>query len=99
MIARRKIIRAVLILIFAYLVQRIWMGELNGLVWAISYIGERVAFLIAPPNYDSAMSVRIFSAVAIVVNALVYAAVLWPLHALMDRWKAKRRAKKAAARS
>jgi sterol desaturase/sphingolipid hydroxylase (fatty acid hydroxylase superfamily) len=93
---RRKIIRALLILIFASLVQYIWMSELNGLVWKISYIGERAAFWLARPNYDSAMSVRIFSVVAIIVNFLVYVAVLWPIHMLTDRWKQRRAQRKWA---
>jgi sterol desaturase/sphingolipid hydroxylase (fatty acid hydroxylase superfamily) len=93
---KRKIIRALLILIFAWLVQHIWMSELNGVVWKISYIGERAAFLVAAPNYDSAMSVRIFSAVAIVVNFLVYVAVLWSIHMLIDRWKQRRAERRAA---
>jgi hypothetical protein len=90
MTKRRNIIRAVLILVIAYLTQQIWMSELNFVVWKITYFGEQMAFLVAPPNYDSAASVHIFDAVAIVINALVYAAVLWPLQALIDRWKAAR---------
>jgi hypothetical protein len=90
----RKIIRAALILVFAYLTQQIWMSELNFVVWKITYIGEQVAFLAAPPNYDSASSVHIFDAIAIIINALVYAAVLWVLRILLDSWKERRGARK-----
>ena len=97
MTKQRIIIRAVLILVMAYLTQQIWMSELNFTVWKITYIGEQVAFLVAPPNYDSATSVLIFETIAIIVNALVYAAVLWTLHALLDRWKLSRAARKPGA--
>lgn len=94
----RKAIRIILILLIAYLAQRLWMSELNVLVWSLTYIGVHVAFLIHPPNYDSALSTQVFQTIAMVVNALVYAAVLWPIHIWTDRWKLKRAERRAKAR-
>jgi hypothetical protein len=97
MTARRKIIRIILILLIAYLAQRVWMSEMNMFVWKLTYIGVHVAYFVHPPDYDSAASTQIFQSIAIIVNALVYAAVLWPLHIWLDRWKLRRKARKAAA--
>ena len=94
---RRKIIRIVLILLIAYLAQRVWMSELNILVWKLTYIGVRVAYFLHPPDYDSAPSTEIFQSIAMIVNALVYAVVLWPILIWLDRWKLRRKARKAAA--
>src|SRR5579864_1068594 len=93
---RRQIIRALLLLIIAYLAQRIWMSELNAVVWKITYIGEQVALLVSRPDYDSAASVSIFETVAIVVNVVVFAVVLWPIQLLLNKWKQRRRTRKAA---
>jgi hypothetical protein len=96
-IRKREILSAILALVLACLAQQIWMSELNFFVWKITYIGEQTAFLLAPPNYDSPVSVRIFDAIAIIINALVYAAVLWAVQILLRRWKLRRSARKAAA--
>ena len=95
----RRVIWATLILLIAYLAQKIWMSELNGLVWKFTWIGEQVALKLAPPNYDSALSTQIFQTFAILINATVYAAVLWPIHLWLDRWKLKRAARKAQAKA
>lgn len=94
----RKAIRIILILLIAYFAQRVWMSELNGLVWALTYIGVHVAFFIHPPNYDNALSTQVFQTIAMIVNALVYAAVLWPIHTWTDRWKLRRAERRAKAR-
>lgn len=90
MTRRSRIIWAAVILLIAYLAQRLWMSELNFFVWKITYIGEQVAFLLAPPNYDSAASTGIFQALAILINAVVYGAVLWLLRMLWNRWRPRR---------
>lgn len=92
-----KAIRILLILLIAYFTQRIRMSELNALVWNITYVGNRVASFIHPPNYDSALSTEVFQIIAILVNALVYAAVLWPIAIWIDRWRLRRKARKVAA--
>jgi hypothetical protein len=94
---RGKVILGVLALLMASFAQRLWMSELNFFVWKITYIGEKIAFLVAPPNYDSAASVYIFETIAIIVNALVYATILWTLYTLMDRWKPRRASRKSRA--
>lgn len=99
MTRRGTIIRAVLALLIAYFAQRLWMSELNFTVWKITYIGEQIAFVIARPNYDGAMSVGIFQSLAIIINAFTYFVVLWAFYTLRVQWKLKRALRRTATES
>lgn len=93
----RKAIRILLILLIAYFTQRIRMSELNSTVWYLTYIGEHVARVIHPPDYDSAFSTEVFQMIAILVNALVYALVLWSISIWIERWRLRRKTRKVSA--
>lgn len=88
MTAKRTIVYAVLALVIAWAGQALWATLFNPLVWNLTYIGVHVARAIHEPNYDSAVSARVFSMLAIVFNALIYFAVLLALDRMVARRKA-----------
>lgn len=92
----RKAIRILLILLIAYFTQRIRMSELNSTVWYVTYIGEHVAHVVHPADYDSALSTAVFQMIAILVNALVYALVLWPIGIWIERFRLRRKTRKVS---
>jgi hypothetical protein len=76
MTRKRKIIYAVLALAIAFVAHQLWYTVLNPLIWDLTYIGTRLARAIHPPDYDSALSTRVFDMLAIAINALIYFVVL-----------------------
>lgn len=76
MTRKRIIVYAVLALAMAFLAHQLWDSVLNPLVWDLTYIGTRLARAIHQPDYDSLASARVFDALAITINALIYFAVL-----------------------
>ena len=76
MTRKRIIVYAVLALAIAFLAHQLWDSVLNPLVWDLTYIGTRLARAIHQPDYDSLASARVFDALAITINAVIYFAVL-----------------------
>jgi hypothetical protein len=91
MTTRRKLIYATLALVIAFFAHALWKSLFNPLVWHITYIGVHIARAIHEPNYDSVASARLFDALAILFNALIYFGVLIAL----DRWLAHRRSRRS----
>jgi hypothetical protein len=91
MTTRRKIIYAALALVIAVCAHALWKSLFNPLVWHFTYIGVHVARAIHEPNYDSVASARMFDALAIVSNALIYFVVLLALDRLLT-WRRSKRA-------
>ena len=73
---KRKIVYAVVALLIAIVGQHFWSTLYNPLVWHLTYLGVHLARAIHQPNYDSVASARLFNALAILINALVYFAIL-----------------------
>ena len=76
MTRKRTIVYTVLALAIAFLAHQLWYTVLNPLIWDLTYIGTRVARAIHRPDYDSVLSTRVFDVLAIMINALIYFAVL-----------------------
>jgi hypothetical protein len=91
MTTRRKLIYATLALVIAFFAHVLWQSLFNPLVWHITYIGVHIARTIHEPNYDSVASARLFDALAMVLNALIYFGVLIAL----DRWLVRRRSRRS----
>lgn len=89
MTARRKTLYAALALVIAVCAHNLWTTLFNPLVWHLTYIGVHVARAIHQPDYDSAASARAFGALAILINALIYFAVLLALDRLLGRLRIK----------
>ncbi len=85
MTTRRKLTYAALALAIAVCAHALWTTLFNPLVWHLTYLGVHVARAVYPPNYDSAASARAFDALAILINALIYFAVLLALDRLLGR--------------
>ncbi len=90
MTLRHKLIYAVLAMAIAWCAQALWKTVVNPLVWHLTYIGVHVARAIHRPDYDSAASTRAFDAQAILINALIYFAVLLALDRLLGRLRSSR---------
>jgi hypothetical protein len=90
MTTRRKLIYATLALVIAVCAHVLWKSLFNPLVWHITYIGVHVARTIHEPNYDSVASARLFDALAIWFNALIYFGVLIALDRSLAQLRLKR---------
>ncbi|HEY6307981.1 MAG TPA: hypothetical protein VI488_16140 [Candidatus Angelobacter sp.] len=90
MTTRRKLVYATLAVVIAFSAHALWKTLFNPLVWHITYIGVHIARAIHEPNYDSVTSARIFDALAIVFNALIYFAVLLALDRLLVGLRSQR---------
>jgi hypothetical protein len=88
----RILIYAVLALAIAAAGQHFWMTLFNPLVWHLTYIGVHLARAIYQPNYDSAASARTFGVLAVLMNAIIYFAVLL----FLDRLVAALRGRKVS---
>lgn len=88
--AKRVIVYAALALAIACTGQALWSTLFNPLVWRLTYLGVHLSRAIHEPNYDSAVSARVFSMLAIVFNAVIYFAVLLVLDRLVARRKARK---------
>jgi hypothetical protein len=87
---RRKLIYATLALVIAFVAQSLWTTLFNPLVWHLTYVGIHVAGAIHQPDYDSAVSARVFDWLAILINALIYFSVLLALDRLVVRRSSRR---------
>lgn len=87
MTTKRTIVYVVLAFAIAFLAHQLWYTVFNPLIWALTFVGTRLAWAIHQPDYDSVVSARIFDALAITINALVYFVVL----AAGDRTRARLR--------
>ena len=85
MTTKRKIVYAVLALVIAWAAQALWSTLFNPLVWNLTYLGVHIARAIHEPNYDSVLSTRAFSVLAVLLNAIIYFAVLLGLDRLAVR--------------
>ncbi len=85
-----KSIYGIAALVIAFFAHAVWKTRLNFLVWKITYVGVHIARAIHQPNYDSLASARVFDALAILVNALIYFGVLLALGRLVSLLRSKR---------
>jgi hypothetical protein len=90
MTTRRKIIYAALALVIAVCAHALWKSLFNPLVWHLTYVGVHIARVIHEPNYDSVASARLFDALAILFNALIYFGVLLVLDRSLGRFRSRR---------
>ncbi len=90
MSTRRKLIYGVLALVIAWIAQALWSTLFNPLIWHLTYLGVHIARTIHQPNYDSAASARLFDALAVLFNALIYFVVLLALDRSMARLRSRR---------
>jgi hypothetical protein len=90
MSTRRKLIYAVLALAVAFFAHGVWKSLANPLVWRLTYIGVHFARAIHQPDYDSLASARTFDALAILINAVIYFAVMMGLDRALVRMRTKR---------
>lgn len=93
MTTRRKLIYGILALVIAFFAHRMWWSLANPLVWHVTYIGVHLARAVHPPDYDSLASVRMFDALAILINAAIYFAVLVGLDRLIVGLRTRRTAR------
>jgi dipeptide/tripeptide permease len=87
---KRKIVYATLALAIACVAQALWSTLFNPLVWDLTYLGTHIARAMHQPDYDSAASARVFDALAILINALIYFAVLVAADRTLVRLRTKR---------
>lgn len=92
MSTRRKIIYAAVALVIAFLAHGVWKSLANPLVWHMTYAGVHLARTIHQPNYDSLASARTFDALAILINAAIYFAVLLGLDRLVAGLRTRKNA-------
>lgn len=90
MTTRRKIIYATLALVIAVCAHALWKTLFNPLVWHVTYIGVHIARAIHEPNYDSVASARVFDALAILFNAVIYFGVFLALDGSLGRLRSRR---------
>jgi hypothetical protein len=82
---KRKIVYAALALAIALAGHALWSTLFNPLVWDLTYLGIHIARAIHQPDYDSVASARVFDVLAILINALIYFAVLVALDRTLPR--------------
>jgi hypothetical protein len=90
MTARRKLIYGALALVIALGGHALWSTLYNPLVWHMTYLGVHLARAIHQPDYDSAASARMFDALAILIDALIYFLVLVAIDRLLARIGSRR---------
>jgi hypothetical protein len=76
-VKRKVLLLAAAAASIAMLAQALWETPLGGLVWHITYIGTRAAWVICTPDYSNNASVWAFDLIAAAINALVYFSILF----------------------